>query len=270
MYLNVFVCYGIVCAFVFGCACFTDPIIMLRLETVSEIVSETASYFALIPAAGVGARMGGVCPKQYLPLHGKAMLWHTVQAFLASPLIRHIFVVVSKEDAYVDQVFPLNSHRLTVLRCGGATRQVSVYKGLQAIRQQVGDNDWVLVHDGARPGLTQALISRLVEAVRLHPVGGLLGLPVVDTVKQVQGDNLRTLDRRGLWLAQTPQMFRYHLLVQALQQALDNAQVTDESSAVEALGYVPLLVAGHARNFKLTLPEDVAMMEAYLTCIPAA
>lgn len=235
----------------------------------SEIVPETVSYFALIPAAGVGARMGGVCPKQYLPLHGKAMLWHTVQAFLASSLIRHVFVVVSKEDAYVDQLFPHNLHRLTVLRCGGATRQASVYQGLQAVRQQVGDNDWVLVHDAARPGLTQELIVRLVQAVRLHPVGGLLGLPVVDTVKQVQADSLRTLDRRGLWLAQTPQMFRYHLLVQALQQA-DNAQVTDESSAVEALGYVPLLVEGHARNFKLTLPEDVAMMEAYLTCIAGA
>jgi 2-C-methyl-D-erythritol 4-phosphate cytidylyltransferase len=238
-------------------------------EFVSEIVPETVSYFALIPAAGVGARMGGACPKQYLPLHGKAMLWHTVQAFLNSSLISHVFVVVSKEDAYVDQLFPHNLHRLTVLRCGGATRQASVSQGLQAIREQVSDSDWVLVHDAARPGLTQALILRLVQAVRLHPVGGLLGLPVVDTVKQVQAESLRTLDRRGLWLAQTPQMFRYHLLVQALQQALENAQVTDESSAVEALGYVPLLVAGHARNFKLTLPEDVAMMEAYLTCIAA-
>ncbi|MEN9868803.1 MAG: 2-C-methyl-D-erythritol 4-phosphate cytidylyltransferase [Pseudomonadota bacterium] len=218
------------------------------------------AHYALIPAAGVGARMGGACPKQYLPLASKPLLWHTVQAFLASPGISRVYLVVSAQDGWIDQVFPLCPPRLQVLRCGGATRQESVCNGLLAMPCQ--PNDWVLVHDAARPGITPQLIAQLQQAVAHHPVGGLLALPVVDTVKQQQGDQVRTLDRSTLWLAQTPQMFRYQMLLQALQQR--DIVVTDEASAIESCGYTPLLVPGAARNFKVTVAEDLALMQAWL------
>ncbi len=246
--------------------CGFETVTVTVAENGFEAEFETGSYFALIPAAGVGARMGGSCPKQYLLLQGKPVLWHTVQAFLACSLIQHVFVVVSEDDSFVGQIFSEDCSRLTILRCGGATRQASVYQGLQVIRQQVADRDWVLVHDAARPGLTPDLIEGLLQTVGHHPVGGLLGLPVVDTVKQVQAGRIQTLDRSGLWLAQTPQMFRYQLLVRALQAWQGEQGVmplTDEAGAVEALGLVPLLVPGHARNFKLTVPGDVPLMEAF-------
>lgn len=218
------------------------------------------AHYALIPAAGVGARMGGACPKQYLPLAAKPLLWHTVQAFLASPAIARVYVVVSAQDGWIDQVFPDCPSRLVLLRCGGATRQESVRNGLLAMPCQA--SDWVLVHDAARPGITPQLIAQLQQALAQHPVGGILALPVVDTVKQQQGDQVRTLDRSTLWLAQTPQMFRYQILLQALQQR--GVAVTDEASAIEACGYTPLLVPGAARNFKVTVPDDLALMQAWL------
>lgn len=241
-------------------------------------VSPAAAHFALIPAAGVGARMGAACPKQYLLLHGKPVLWHTVQAFLHSPGIDHTFVVVSSDDGYIDQVFPQPLPGLSILRCGGATRQQSVLQGLQAMQGRLlqgppgqtsrspAPQDWVLVHDAARPGLTPALVARLQSALAQHAVGGLLAMPVVDTVKQVAGGVVTTRDRNGLWLAQTPQMFRFQLLRTALQQA---DGVTDEASAIEMMGLVPMLVAGHVRNLKLTVPDDLALLGALMALAPA-
>lgn len=221
---------------------------------------------ALIPAAGVGSRMGAACPKQYMSLLSQPVLWHTVQAFLASPGIDHVYVVVSPDDGYIDQVFPACPPGLSLLRCGGATRQATVLNGLRALSAH--PDDWILVHDAARPGITVELIHRLQQALLSHPVGGLLALPVVDTVKQqgAQDGQVRTLDRRDLWLAQTPQMFRYQLLLHALQHA--NAEVTDESSAIEACGLVPLLVPGQARNFKITVPDDMLLMQTWLALPP--
>jgi len=222
-------------------------------------------YFALIPAAGVGARMGADHPKQYLEIAGKPMLRHVLDTFAAVPVISHVFVVVSEGDAYIERIFqaaPLLSEKVSVLYEGGATRQESVLNGLRSLRERIADRDWVLVHDAARPGLTSALIEKLVFALRDDEVGGLLAMPVVDTLKRADfGRASMTVPREGLWSAQTPQMFRYALLRRALEQA---EQVTDEASAIEAMGMQPKLVEGEARNFKVTLPGDVDLAEMYL------
>lgn len=226
-----------------------------------------ARHIALIPAAGVGARMAAGSPKQYLPIGAKPMLRHTVDAFLSSPLIDHTYVVVSADDPFIDGVLPdagEQDSRVSVLRCGGATRMESIRNGLRALHGVLGAGDWVLVHDAARPGLNAALIERLIVETGEHPVGGLLALPVVDTVKRRAADEVSTVSRDGLWLAQTPQMFRYHLLGRALDAASDPNAITDDASAVEALGLAPKLVEGHPRNLKVTLPSDIRIAEMYL------
>ncbi|MDN4054461.1 2-C-methyl-D-erythritol 4-phosphate cytidylyltransferase [Massilia sp. YIM B02763] len=226
-------------------------------------MTQAPRYFALIPAAGVGSRMGASSPKQYLKIGGKPMLRHTLDAFLSSELIAHTFVVVSPDDPYIDSVAP--SHGVTVLRCGGDSRMESVRNGLAVLASTLSDTDWVLVHDAARPGLTAELIEKLVTATGDHPAGGLLALPVVDTVKRcIDGEAAGTIPRNGLWLAQTPQMFRYQLLREALSAATDPNTITDDASAVEALGLSPRLVEGHPRNLKVTLPEDIRIAEIYL------
>lgn len=219
-------------------------------------------YFALIPAAGVGARMAAGSPKQYLPILGKPMLRHTLDAFLSSPRIAHTYVVVSADDPVIASIVP--EQGVTVLRCGGATRMESIRNGLQALHGTVTPNDWVLVHDAARPGLDAELIERLIVETGEHPAGGLLALPVVDTVKRSVAGEVATVSRDGLWLAQTPQMFRYQLLVRALDAATDPSAITDDASAVEALGLAPKLVEGHPRNLKVTLPADIRIAEMYL------
>jgi 2-C-methyl-D-erythritol 4-phosphate cytidylyltransferase len=219
-------------------------------------------YFALIPAAGVGARMGAAGPKQYLPVGGKPMLRHALDAFLASDMISHTFVVVSADDGQIDAVVP--AHGVSVLRCGGATRMESIRNALEAMAGKVREDDWVLVHDAARPGLNRPLIEKLIAEVGAHAVGGLLALPVVDTVKRAAPGAVSTVPRAGLWLAQTPQMFRYRLLGAALAAATDAAAITDDASAVEAMGHVPILVEGHPRNLKVTLPLDIRIAEMYL------
>jgi 2-C-methyl-D-erythritol 4-phosphate cytidylyltransferase len=224
--------------------------------------SQAPRYFALIPAAGVGARMAAEVPKQYLPIGGKPMLRHTLDAFLSSELISHTFVVVSADDRQIDAVAPRDG--VSVLRCGGATRMESIRNALAAMSASVREGDWVLVHDAARPGLDRALIEKLIAAVGAHPVGGLLALPVVDTVKRAAAGAVATVARDGLWLAQTPQMFRYRLLSDALAAATDAAAITDDASAVEAMGHAPMLVEGHPRNLKVTLPQDIRLAEMYL------
>ena len=218
-------------------------------------------YFALIPAAGVGARMGGVVPKQYGLIAGKSLLQYVMETFAATPEIRHCYVVVSPEDNYIASLPAVP--RTTMLFCGGATRQASVTNGLAAMAAEVKSEDWVLVHDAARPGLTVDLIVRLIAAVSHHPVGGLLALQVADTIKRgdAEGRALETVPRERLWAAQTPQMFRHAALLDALRKA---NEITDEASAFEALGLHPCLVEGSARNFKVTRPEDMLLAGLYL------
>lgn len=236
-------------------------------NTSTPAAAAAGRYIALIPAAGVGARMAASSPKQYLPIGAKPMLRHTVDAFLSSSLVEHTYVVVSADDPFIDAVLPDAGQagaRVTLLRCGGATRMESIRNGLRALHGSVADTDWVLVHDAARPGLDAALIERLIVETGAHPVGGLLALPVVDTVKRAVQDEVSTVARAHLWLAQTPQMFRYQLLSRALDAATDPAAMTDDASAVEALGLAPKLVEGHPRNLKVTLPSDIRIAEMYL------
>lgn len=223
------------------------------------------SFFALIPAAGVGARMGSTTPKQYALLAGKPMLQHVIDTFASAPEIEHTYIVVSPADGYIDALHVPG--RCTVLRCGGDTRAASVTNGLAAIAPQVEPDDWMLVHDAARPGLTADLIGKLIAFAKDDPVGGLLALPVVDTIKRSNGHShvADTVSREHLWAAQTPQMFRHGALLSALRDAAHKVYgITDEASAMEAASLQPKLIEGSPRNFKVTLPEDLPIAELYL------
>ncbi|MFY3140220.1 2-C-methyl-D-erythritol 4-phosphate cytidylyltransferase [Achromobacter xylosoxidans] len=224
------------------------------------------SIIAIVPAAGVGARAShpGVesVPKQYRPLAGQPMLRHAVAALLADERVSQVRVAVTPGDGWVDRA--LAGLPRTVWRaCGGATRADTVAGALA--ESGVADDTWVLVHDAARPGLPAPALARLIDACLADAVGGLLALPVADTVKAGHERVERTLDRNGLWLAQTPQMFRAGVLRDALAAAaVSGVAVTDEASAIEAAGYAPLLVPGAMRNFKVTWPDDFELMEKWL------
>lgn len=235
----------------------------MALTNANEVA---ARYFALIPAAGVGSRMGADCPKQYLSLSGKPVLQHTIESFLDCDAMECVYVVVSPEDEWLDGFIASapnwDSGRVRFLRCGGQTRRDSVLNGLHALFLECAPKDWVLVHDAARPGLTPELIRKLIETVASEDVGGLLALPVVDTVKKQTVEGVETVSREGLWLAQTPQMFPYALLTDALEKQVD---VTDEASAIESMGLVPKLVEGHLCNSKITRPDDLSLVELFMS-----
>lgn len=215
--------------------------------------------------------MAASCPKQYLPVAGQSILQRSASAFLQHPAIAHVFVIVSPGDACVTRELRPDQ-RMSVLYCGGATRSESVMHGLRAMQERVHPQDWVMVHDAARPGINGLLLDRLIDSVGEDEVGGLLALPVADTVKlqtsAARKNNLTTIPRSGLWLAQTPQMFRHGQLLAALQHATENGiDITDEASAMEASGHVPILVEGHWCNTKITRPDDFTLVETYLTTL---
>jgi len=228
--------------------------------------------FALVPAAGVGSRSGADRPKQYVPLAGQAMMAHTLAALAAVPRLEATLVVLSPEDEQFEQAVPaFSGPRAWVARVGGATRAETVANGLQVLREQgVQAHDWVLVHDAARCLLRPEWVDHLIDACQEDEVGGLLALPVADTLKSTTSPMgattaarvAATVDRRGKWAAQTPQMFRWGLLAPALAGHLES--VTDEASAVEALGHQPLLVEASMENFKVTWPADFALAERLL------
>lgn len=223
-------------------------------------------YFAMIPAAGSGSRLGGELPKQYCELAGRPLLYHSIACLCAHPLIEQVFVVLAPGDQHF-RCFDWGAcgSKLEPLYCGGETRAASVFNGLLAARDAVAAGDWMLVHDAARPCLGADGIERLITEVADDETGGLLAVPVADTLKRGnrEGRVVRTESRDGLWQAQTPQMFRYRLLVEALRAA-DLVAVTDEAGAVEGLGLKPRLVQGDARNLKVTYPEDLALAELVL------
>lgn len=228
--------------------------------------SSSERYWAVIPAAGVGKRMKSVTPKQYLPLHNKPVIEHTIQCFVDNAAITGIVVAVSKGDEYWQDV-SIDSDKPVLQAEGGEERCHSVLNALQLLAQHADENDWVLVHDAARPCLRQPDIDELVNRASQHQVGGILAVPVRDTMKRGNDSNeiTETVDRDGLWHALTPQMFRLGELTPALEQALASQQlVTDDASAMELAGYRPLLVEGHADNIKITRPEDLALAEFYL------
>lgn len=219
-------------------------------------------FHALIPAAGSGSRMGHAVPKQYLELQGRPLLWHTVQVFERHPEIASTHVVIAPDDPVWTRYDWSGCHKLRLHRCGGATRAESVLAGLRAM--DAAEDDWVLVHDAARPCLTQTALNRLMSTLRDDAVGGILAIPVADTLKRAgEGGRIAaTVPRTRLWGAQTPQMFRRGMLLQALAQA--GAEVTDEASAIEALGIAPLLVEGDPANLKVTHPADLPLAARYL------
>ena len=207
--------------------------------------------------------MASDAPKQYAPLLGRPMLWHAIRAVCVPP-VTTVFVVLSPgDDAYKSHDWSAFGAGLVPLYCGGETRRDSVHNGLVAAMAQMDADDWVLVHDAARPCLPPQDLKNLVSEVESDTVGGILALPVAETVKRVaDGRIVATEDRAQIWLAQTPQMFRASLLMQALQRA--KGTVTDEASAVEQIGLKPRIVAGSRENLKVTWPGDLAMAEGIL------
>lgn len=224
---------------------------------------EKPRLHALVPCAGTGTRAGAQGPKQYQPLAGRMLVQHTLAALAKVGRLSSVLVAVSAGDRTLAA-----TPGITLAECGGPTRAATVRAGLRALREAgARGEDWVLVHDAARCLITAPLVDRLIDACLDDPVGGLLALPLADTLKHgPQGRVQATVPREGHWLAQTPQMFRLELLERALDQA--GAQVTDESSAIEALGLQPLLVKGSATNFKVTWPEDFALASALLSAMP--
>jgi 2-C-methyl-D-erythritol 4-phosphate cytidylyltransferase len=222
-------------------------------------------FFAVIPCAGFGSRAGTMTPKQYQEIAGLPMVVHTLKAFAGVQRLTRGVLVLSPEDVYMDGVLALHPQPLFVSsRTGGTTRAESVLAGLRALlKQGASDADWVLVHDAARCLVTSEQINVLIDACQDDAVGGLLAHKLADTLKvEANGRVAKTVDRSDKWLAQTPQMFRIGALLQALEHA--GAAVTDEASAIEAMGWSPRLVCGNAQNFKVTYPEDFVLAAAIL------
>ncbi len=221
-------------------------------------------FWAVVPAAGIGKRMNADRPKQYLELAGKTVIEHTLSRLLQANVFSAVAVAVSAEDPYWPEL-DVASHDLIVTAPGGKERADSVLSGLKAIRPKANDDDWVLVHDAARPCLTTDDIRLLIDSLINDDVGGILALSSHDTLKNVQGNTiLGTLDRQLIWRALTPQMFRYGMLKTALEETASDPRVTDEASALEIKGFTPKIVEGRPDNIKITRPEDLALAQFYM------
>jgi 2-C-methyl-D-erythritol 4-phosphate cytidylyltransferase len=221
-------------------------------------------FFGLIPAAGTGSRMGAdSVPKQYLPLGGRSMLEHSVDAMLADARVERVFVVVAPADSRWQSI-RAEPGRVEFLPVGGVSRAESVRNGLDSIADRVNDDDRILVHDAARPCLGATELARLIDEAGREDGGGLLAVPLADTLKRGEdGRVTTTLDRSTLWCAQTPQLFRFGSLRAALASG-GLAGITDEASAMERAGHAPRLVAGVSSNLKVTTPEDIVLAGAVL------
>ena len=219
-----------------------------------------------MPAAGVGRRMNVDIPKQYLEIRGKTLIEHTIERLLDFPLLENIVVVLDKGDRFYQDIELLRDRRI-LLAEGGAERYQSVLNGLKVLSGLAAGNDWVLVHDVARPCIRRSDLDWLVDQLKDHPVGGILGNPVRDTMKRTTTGGLisETVDRDCLWHALTPQMFRMALLRKAMKQAInDGMPVTDEASAIEYFGKQPVVIEGHPDNIKVTRGTDLALASLYI------
>jgi len=228
--------------------------------------SAEARCWAVVPAAGVGKRMQAQVPKQYLPLGERTVLEHTLSRLLTHPRIAGVVVAITPGDPYWQELASRFDATRVRVADGGAERCHSVLNALNRLND-IGDDAWVLVHDAARPCLRHADIDRLFAELEADPVGGILALPVSDTVKRADSQRTitATVDRNGLWRALTPQMFRFATLRRAIGDALARGDlVTDESAAIEAAGLAPKVVEGHADNIKITRPGDLALASLYL------
>ncbi|MDH5571554.1 MAG: 2-C-methyl-D-erythritol 4-phosphate cytidylyltransferase [Gammaproteobacteria bacterium] len=228
--------------------------------------SSSLSYWAIVPAAGVGSRMNTGIPKQYLSLCGDAVITHTLKRLAAHPSINGIMVAVSETDSLWSEL-EIELSKPLYSTYGGRERCHSVLNALRALSEYAGDDDWVLVHDAARPCVRAEDLNLLIDSLKDDAVGGLLALPVKDTMKRATDDRqvIDTVERKNLWHAFTPQMFHLAMLRDALEQAIEiGAIVTDESSAMEMAGHQPKLIESHADNIKITTPEDLALAEFYI------
>ena len=227
--------------------------------------------WAVVPAAGVGRRMGGATPKQYLPLAGRTVIEVTLSVLADHPRIAGVWVSLGADDGYwPDTVFASDPRIRRVT--GGAERVHSVRNALEALGDEAAAEDWVLVHDAARPCLRTEDLDAMLERLDSHRVGGVLGMPVRDTMKRTDASGIVefTVERDGLWHAFTPQMFRLGKLREAIDAALGaGVKVTDEASAIEHQGLRPLMVEGYGDNIKVTHPLDLALAEFYLAHRPA-
>jgi len=223
-------------------------------------------YWAIVPAAGSGARVGADLPKQYLPVNGRTVIEHTCARLSGVEKLSGIVVVIAPGDPHWPaQRVPASPPVMTVQ--GGAERHLSVLNGLQHLATVASPNDWILVHDAARPCVRRADIDRMIVALSGHEVGGLLAVPVRDTMKRVNanGDVTETVDRAGLWHALTPQMFRLGALTRAIEAAVnDGLVVTDEASAMEFAGFAPRVIEGSVDNIKITQREDLRLAALYI------
>ncbi len=221
--------------------------------------------FALVPAAGQGTRIGDAVPKQYIPLAGKPMMFHAIETLAAVPRIERVFVCLSPLDRHwAAHDWTALPDKVEAVFSGGVTRAGTVANTLAHLAPTVAKDDWVLVHDAARPCILRELVEQFLDEIGDDPVGGLLAMPLADTLKRAD-ENQRvaeTIARAGLWRAQTPQMFRYELLRRGLEKKPD---ATDESAAVEAMGYnTPRLVQGESTNIKVTFAEELQVAEMIL------
>jgi 2-C-methyl-D-erythritol 4-phosphate cytidylyltransferase len=224
------------------------------------------SFWVIVPAAGVGTRVGSAIPKQYLELRERTVIDHAIERLLLHPLVDGLYLALGAEDGWWEGT-EFSGHPDLVRVEGGSERCHSVFNALEMLGQRADRDDWVLVHDAARPCVRGSDIDDLIDRVRSHAVGGLLGMPVRDTMKRTDTTDcvLETVERDHLWHAFTPQMFRFGVLSDAMKDALEAGfLVTDEASAIERAGHRPIMVEGHADNIKITRPEDLSLAAYHL------
>jgi len=222
------------------------------------------NYWVIIPAAGIGKRMGTEIPKQYLKLGDQTVLEHTINRFQNLPQIKGIVICLAPDDLFFNQ---LSISKQIMMTNGGKERCDSVLNGLNFLEKYAEENDWLLVHDAARPCVRKSDIEKLIFELQNHEVGGLLAVPVRDTMKRAKNQHVETtVNRENLWHALTPQMFRFKILKTALETALEKQQIiTDEAQAIEFLGLSPMLIEGHADNIKITHPNDLQLAHLFLS-----
>ena len=229
-----------------------------------------SKLIALVPAAGIGTRLGDALPKQYLDINGVPLIFHALKALAAVKRIDKIVVVLSPEDQHwraSSVIFDSLGARISVAYIGGKSRGESVANGLAHIESEMTNDDWVMVHDAARPCIRTELVEQFIDEMESDLVGGLLALPLADTIKLDDGDLrvAKTIPRDGIWRAQTPQMFRFGLLKIALR---DFVEATDEAQAIESTGHQPKLVMGDSANLKVTYAPDLQLAGLLLSVQP--
>ena len=223
-------------------------------------------YWLVIPAAGIGKRMESDIPKQYVSVHGKTVIEHTIDNFIGRKEIENICISISESDTHWSTL-PISKNKKMITTIGGNQRYESVYNGLCALQDKANDDDWVIVHDAVRPCLKKSIIDRLITDISSHDVGGILALPCFETMKRVNNNQQveETINREIIWRAQTPQIFKYKKLLLAIEKAInENILITDEAMAMELSNYKPIVIMGDEKNIKITHKDDLKHLELFL------